>query len=219
MKTESKVLLAILALTVLILFGGVFILGKNSTQTNSSQVDKEIEQINYSLGQKVGSDSAKVKLVEFSDFQCPACKAFEPQVEQLLSDTKDKDFQFVYRHFPLPQHKNAKQAAVFAEAAAEQGQFWPIHDLLFKTQEEWTNLSNPTDYFIKMAEGLNLDVEKLKQSMSESKLKDRVEQDISEGVGLRINSTPTFYINGRKLELQKLADLNFLVEQELKSNP
>src|SRR5258708_2856238 len=87
-----------------------------------------------------GPDNAKVTVVEFSDLQCPACKATEPWVQQLFSTDGDK-VRFVYRHFPLSEiHKNALLAAWAAEAAAASGKFWQFHDMMFSTQEEWAEL-------------------------------------------------------------------------------
>ncbi len=84
-----------------------------------------------------GSDTPKVLIVEFSDFQCPACATFTPFVSQIIADYPN-DVAVHYRHFPLPMHPFADEAAQAAEAAAEQGKFWEMHDLLFDRQNDWS---------------------------------------------------------------------------------
>src|SRR3972149_7798295 len=106
MTTETKWLGVILIITVVLLFGGVFLLSRG--QSSKAIEGTNVSQIDYSKGQKVGSDSAKVKVVEFSDFQCPACLAAEPYVKKLRADYPDQ-VQFIYRHFPLPQHTYGKE--------------------------------------------------------------------------------------------------------------
>src|SRR3989344_6569858 len=132
MKTETKVLSGFLIAIAALLLGGVFFLSKNNPNAQVTS-DGTVYQIDYSKGYKIGSDSAKVKVVEFSDFECPACKAAEPAIKNVISSNGD-NVQFIYRHFPLPQHLNGKIAAAFAEAAGEQGKFWEAHDKLFETQ-------------------------------------------------------------------------------------
>ncbi|MBI2338105.1 thioredoxin domain-containing protein [Candidatus Daviesbacteria bacterium] len=215
MKTETKILGAILVLTAVILFGGIFFLSKFSA--NSSSVEEKIVQIDYSKGQKIGSDSAKVKLVEFSDFQCPACAQAEPFVKQLKSVYPDQ-VQLIYRHFPLPQHPFGKQAANWAEAAGAQGKFWEMHSKLFETQAEWSNLpDNEVDeFFLGLVKQLELDENKIKQDVEGNTFKSRIDDDVAEGQRLGVDSTPTFYINGRKVILQTFNDLNTVVAEELK---
>lgn len=84
-----------------------------------------------------GASSPKVLIVEFSDFQCPACAGFTPFINQILADYPE-DVAFQYRHFPLSMHPSADEAAQAAEAAAAQGKFWEMHDLLFERQNDWS---------------------------------------------------------------------------------
>lgn len=212
MKTETKILGAILIITAVIFFVGIFFLGRQSSSTGSQQ---EAVQIDYTKGQKIGSDSARVKLVEFSDFECPACSAAEPFVKKLLVSYPDQ-LQFIYRHFPLPQHKFGRPAATLAETAGEQGKFWEMHDKLFETQSQWSGLSDPTVFFLGLARELNLDEEKVKQQLTEDSFKSKINEDIAEGQRLGVNATPTFFLNGRKLILKTFEDLNTDVAAELK---
>lgn len=215
MTAETKWLGVILIATVVLLLGGVFLLSRGGSSKDIAGVN--VSQIDYAKGQKIGSDSAKVKLVEFSDFQCPACQAAEPALKQVLSKYPN-DLQFIYRHFPLPQHAYGRQAAAYAEAAGEQGKFWEMHGKLFETQTEWSALSdsNATVFFLRIANELGLDENKVKQAVAENTFKSKIDNDIAEAQSLGVNSTPTFFVNGRKLNLQTFDDLNTAVAEELK---
>ena len=213
MKTETKVLSGFLIAIAALLLGGVFFLSKNNPNAQVTS-DGTVYQIDYSKGYKIGSDSAKVKVVEFSDFECPACKEAEPAIKNVISSNGD-NVQFIYRHFPLPQHLNGKIAAAFAEAAGEQGKFWEAHDKLFETQNEWSNLSDPTDFYLIIAKELNLDEEKIKKVLSANQYSEKIQADINEGNSLGVNSTPTFYVNGKKATLTSFSDLQTAVEAAL----
>ncbi|MBI2314749.1 DsbA family protein [Candidatus Daviesbacteria bacterium] len=214
MKTETKVLGIILIITLVLLFGGIFLLSK---QGLSGTNEETVYQIDYSKGQKIGSDSAKVKLVEFSDLECPACAAAEPFVKKVKSDYPNK-VQLIYRHFPLPQHTHSRQVAIFAEAAAKQGKFWEMHDKLFETQSQWTILpeKEAAAFFLNLAKELSLDQDKLNQDLEDPVVKSRVDEDEAESRRLGVNATPTFFLNGRKLNLQSFSELNTVVANELK---
>ncbi|MEK7131726.1 MAG: thioredoxin domain-containing protein, partial [Patescibacteria group bacterium] len=91
----------------------------------------------------------RVTLIEYSDFQCPACGAYYPMVKQLGQEFKN--LSIVYRHFPLPQHANARPAAQAAEAAGQQGKFWEMHDIVFDNQNSWAGSKSVEEVFIAYA--------------------------------------------------------------------
>lgn len=216
MKTETKILGTILIFTAVILFGGIFLLSRQSTSTGSTGLlsDKVLE-IDYTKGQKIGTDSAKIKLVEFSDFQCPACAAVEPYLKNIRANYPT-EVVFIYRHFPLPQHNWARPAAYVAEAAGQQGKFWEMHDKLFETQEQWIGLSDGKEFFLKLAKDLNLNEENVRKILDENVYKSKIDKDIAEGQRLGVSSTPTFYLNGRKLNFKTWSDIELTVAEELK---
>ena len=107
---------------------------------------------------------------------------------------------FIYRHFPLRQHLNSKVAAYAAEAAGKQGQFWQMHDLLFDGQEKWAEEKNPRDIFVEYARSLNLDIEKFKNDLNSKEIRQKVEADLQSGLKAGVNATPTFFLNGVKLQ-------------------
>jgi len=213
MKTETKLLAGVLVSCLVLVLGAIFILGKGNTRPSLD--NNQALNVDYSRGKKIGSDSAKVKLVEFSDLQCPACKSVEPYVKQVVERSKD-NFQFIYRHFPLTQHIHSKKAANFAEYAATQNKFWEIHDKLFDTQDEWSGLSDPSNYFADLGFQFGLDKDKIKEAISKGQFERIINEDLAEGNRLGVDATPTFYINGRKLGLQSFSELVTVVDQELK---
>lgn len=161
-----------------------------------------------------GNKDAPITLVEFSDLQCPACKSYQPMIKELLA--KRSDVKLVYKHFPLRSiHKNAQVAAQAAEAAGMQGKFFEYHDVLFDRQPDWALLSNPEEKLIAYAKEMGMDEKKFKDDLRSSKVTELINQDYSEGMKLRVNSTPTFYVNGKKItnpanveEFSKLIDQN-----------
>lgn len=143
--------------------------------------------------------SASATLVEYSDFQCPACGAYSELVSQLKKDLGAK-VNIVYRHFPLRQiHKNAQLAGQAAEAASSQGKFWEMHDILFENQIDWAELENPAAKFEEYATSLNLNIEKFRTDSESQAAKAKIDADYASGLRFTVNATPTFYLNGVKM--------------------
>lgn len=213
MKTETKVLGGILIFSAVLLIGAVSLLSLGQKKTVEETSD-QVQNIDYSTGEKIGSDSAKIKLVEYADFQCPACKSIEPVLKQILAENKD-NIQFVYKYFPLPLHLNARPSANFAIYAATEGKFWEVHDKLFDTQEEWAELKNPKDYFIKMGKDLGLNEAKLKEALDNNTYYDTMNKTFEEGQNIGVNSTPTLFLNGKKLSFQTFEQLQQTIKQIL----
>lgn len=149
-----------------------------------------------------GPRDAKVSLIEFSDFQCPACGAAKPVVDQVVEKYKDK-MVFGYRHFPLPQHQFGFKAAEAAEAAGEQGKFWQMYEYLFANQAQLTN-----EFILTSGKSVGLDEQKFQDALNSGKFKDKVSKDLTDGKKLGVNSTPTFFLNGKKLNLESFNDLD-----------
>jgi len=164
-----------------------------------------------------GTKGAKVTVVEFSDLQCPSCKAAEPEVLRVLAQYP-KDVYFIYRHFPLPTvHQHAQAAAQAAEAAKTVNKFWEMHDLLFATQSEWENLDEPAfnkkleEYVQKLA----IDKSDFQKKMNSKEIKDAVAADVSDGTRAGVDGTPTFFVNG---QLTSAPQLFSTVESALSVN-
>jgi protein-disulfide isomerase len=157
-----------------------------------------------------GPADAPLTLVEYSDFQCPACAAYQPLIEQVLNEPElNGKIRTVYRHFPLTNiHPNALQAARAAQAAAAQGKFWEMHDLLFKEQSAWSKLPAAAagEKFLGYASSLGLDAERWKQDRDGSAVNEKVDADVAGANDARVNSTPTFFINGVRMNPPKNYD-------------
>jgi len=147
-----------------------------------------------------GPRDAKVVLVEYSDFQCPACSAMYPIVKQ-LAEAFPEDLAVVYRSYPLRSiHPNAQLSAQAAEAAARQASFWEMHDVLFNTQAQWSNLQDPTDFFVSLATSIGLDTEQFQADLTSKEVEDVVNASYNEASGMRLSGTPTFFLNGETIQ-------------------
>lgn len=140
----------------------------------------------------IGSPLAPVAIVEFGDFECPSCGAVHPTVKRILGDYGNQ-VRFVYRHFPLSQHRNARPAALAAEAAGLQGKFWEMHDKLFENQNRLDEASLRAN-----AEEMGLDMAKFDSDRDSAALASLVNLDAEAARGFVVTATPTFFINGKR---------------------
>lgn len=197
---EKKVFAGVIFFSVLIFAIAVFFI--NKTQSSTSIVGKE--QAKEILAVKSddwvkGNPDALVTVVEYLDFECEACRVYYPIIKQLKEEYKDK-VRFVVRHFPLPGHKNSMTSAVAVEAAGKQGKFWEMHDKLYDTQKDWGEKQVTTpSVFEDYTRQIGLDMEKYKNDINSSEVRDRINRDKSSASSLGIQGTPTFFINGEKI--------------------
>ncbi|MEQ8524206.1 thioredoxin domain-containing protein [Gracilimonas sp.] len=150
------------------------------------------------LAQDSGESDAQINIVKFSDYQCPACKYFVSIEEQLKQEYGD-EISITTKHFPLNMHEHAQLASRVAEAAREQGKYQEMHDMIFTGQEQWAR-GNAEAIFIGYAKSLSLDMEQFRNDMNSADMQRKVMADKREGLNLNVNSTPTFFINGTKVE-------------------
>ncbi len=144
----------------------------------------------------LGPASARVTLVEYSDFECPACGRTYPLVHALLDRFGDS-VRFVYRHFPIMDlHPHAVTAAEAAEAAAAQNRFWPMYHLLFEDQE-----ALEPDDLLECALEADLDPERFERQLASHVYLPRVEQFLQSGLRSGVASTPAFFVNGAYVDL------------------
>ncbi len=209
MKQETKIFLGIGIFTVLV-FAGIIWLASKSTTGDTISADILIKPDS----QKIESAGAKVVLVEFGDYQCPACRAVNPLVNQILKDYKGK-ITFVFRNFPLPQHQYAVISAESAEIAGDQGKFWEMHDMIYEHQDEWVSSKTPKDLFIQYAKNLGMNVDEFKKSLDADKYSDKIERDRNDGDSINVDATPTFFVNGHKLVLNSAGDLKSAIDNAL----
>ncbi len=144
----------------------------------------------------IGIPGAPVEIIAFEDFQCPFCQQAAPIMNQVLLKYPNKIL-FVYRDFPLDSiHPYARPAAMAAECADEQGSFWEYHDLLFENQNQLSQFG----IFSSLAAEAGLDTTRFETCLDSEQFADEVEQDYNEGLLSGVTSTPTYFINGQKVE-------------------
>ncbi len=205
MFRDKGIVIGILA-TVILIGGGIFFFSRPAPPPAPKKVSQEIlvPQDDYVTSGIVNgqyqpaTSSAQITIVEFGDYECPACGQYSPFVHQLLTDMAGK-VNFVFRNFPLSQHANAVITAQAAEAAGLQGKYWQMHDKLFETQNEWSNLSNPEPVLEGYALSLGLNIDQFKSDMNSSKVKDKISRDTSDANLADIAATPTFFVNGKEM--------------------
>lgn len=164
-----------------------------------------------------GNPDASVTLVEYSDFQCPACAQFETHVSDILAEYGDQ-IRFEYKHFPLISiHPFAIPAARAAEAAGQQGKFWEMHDKLFQNQQIWSRSNNPVSYFNTYAEDIGLDIDLFKRHYKASDIKGKVEDAYREARDLGLSGTPSFFLNGEQMQITSFEDFKAQIEAAVAS--
>ncbi len=143
---------------------------------------------------QTGNQQSKIILVEYGDYQCPHCGIAYPLLKKLLAQFGN-EFRFVFRNFPLQEiHPEAMLAAQAAEAAGNQNKFWEMHDLIFEHQNSLSR-----DFLIKTAERLHLSMDQFIADSSSEAVASRVENDFEGGIRSGVNGTPSFFLNGDRL--------------------
>ncbi len=153
-------------------------------------------------------------VVEFFDYECPSCGQFHPIVED-LRDRYEGRVTFAVRYFPLPGHPNAVPAALAAEAAAQQGEFEAMHATLFERQQEWAGTDDAAAAFRGYAEELGLDLAAYDAAVADPATLERVQLDADAAVALGVQSTPTFFVDGEQVELQRYDDVETAIQAAL----
>ncbi|MEX0916768.1 MAG: thioredoxin domain-containing protein [Candidatus Spechtbacterales bacterium] len=187
------------AIGAVVILGGsallVWAATKQSAELEQAPLADEITAEDHVIGNRDSS----VVLLEYGDFECPACGSYHPVLKQLKAEYGDR-VAFVYRHFPLNAiHKSADISARATEAAALQGKFWEMHDKLFENQKEWTTGSTET-VIEGYAQEVGLNMEQFRTDINSEVVKEAVEQDRLSAIRSTVNSTPTFFLNGEKIQ-------------------
>jgi len=195
LTTETKTLIGVLGLTILIIIGGGLLAGRNSDQA-AIVSDQEVEQERLLRADDptLGPADAPVTVVEFGDFECPACAALHTVLKPIRE--ANTDVQFAYRQFPLTQiHEFAQGSAEASLAAHAQGKFWEFHDMLFENQSQLSR-----DDLITHAGTIGLDVAQFTRELDEGVYAEAVEQDRTDGNIVGVRGTPTVFINGLRYQ-------------------
>lgn len=197
---------------IIVAFMGVVLLNNKSDNT---AVDKDGKKAPLTTSHYAGKLDSKVTLTEYGDYQCSACGRFYPVTKQVKEKYGDR-IRFQFRNLPLTSiHPNAFAGSRAAEAADLQGKFWEMHDLLYENQDPygtsgWVASKDPlSDYFTKYAEQLELDITKFKSDFASTAVNSRINADLDafKATGEDL-STPTFFINSKKVDSTRLVDAN-----------
>ncbi len=161
-------------------------------------------EANGNIGDHVyGSTEGNVLLIEYGDFQCPACKSAFPILQEIKEEYKDK-LTFIFRNNPITQiHPNARAAAAAAEAAGLQGKYWEMHDALYEQQDDWSNASvdERLSFFVAMAKEVGIDdIDQFKRDIESDAVSSKINFDLSLGRKDNVSGTPTIFLNQEQLE-------------------
>ncbi len=163
--------------------------------------------------QILGSDDAKVTLVEFMDPACVSCAAFSPLLKQMLNRYPGK-LKLVIRYAPF--QKGAENSIKILEAAKKQGKYWQTLELLLSSQSEWANHHNPqSDTIWQLLPQAGVDVDKIRKDMDDPKIAAIIKQDMADAKTLNVRRTPGFFVNGRPLQNFGAKPLRELIKSEI----
>lgn len=174
----------------------------NTSGINHDQIITDNEQNGNIDDHTLGDINAKVRLIEYADFQCPGCAGAHPAIKEVMERYKDVVV-FIPRNYPLTSiHPNAKAASSAAEAAGLQNKYWEMFDLLYDKQDEWSkaSISERTDLFSNYAASIGIDTDQFIEDVGSSAVSQKIAFDRQLGEDNDISSTPTFYINGKKVD-------------------
>ena len=215
MKTHIIFGLTVLVLIIAFMFGSSYYKGKQAekigfmAQENSSLFVRDHSQT-------LGSDEAKVYLIEFMDPACETCAAFSPFIKQIM-DANPGKIKHVIRYAPF--HHGADNFVKILEAAKKQGKYWETLDVMYKSQRYWASHSNPQPQkiwqFIPQA-GVN--VEQIRRDMNDPAIAKLIDQDLADAKTLNVRKTPGFFVNGKPLQTFGSRQLLQLVQDELLAN-
>lgn len=216
MSTNVKVSAALVAVVVLgLIIAGLVTAPDETRDGTTPDTGGEAAVVRENSHRLSTAENGDVTLVEFLDFECEGCRAAYPVVEELREDYADQVI-FVARYFPLPGHPNSETAAVAVEAAAQQGAFEAMYQLMFETQESWSHQEeSQAQVFRGFAEQLGLDLDAYDRAVADPATLERIEQDRRDGLALGVEGTPTFFLNGELLTPTSVDDFRAAIDAEL----
>ena len=219
MRNPTKAALAV-AVLVLLAISGAFVVSQvqGGDEPAAAEVSEAIADgaIVRDDSRILGEEgSSGVTFVEFLDFECEACGAAYPVVED-LREKYAGEVTFVIRYFPLPGHFNAGRAARAVESAARQGELEAMYNRMYETQEEWGEAREPKDdLFRGFAEEIGLDMDQYDADYASQDVEERISRDVADGESLGVSGTPTFYVDGELFQPQTVEDFTTVVDEAL----
>ncbi len=200
LTTDVKLLIGVGVVTSIIVVVAAFTIGNKPSKKDQEQKVLGESQMKILLRKDThlaGASKTEVTVVEFGDFQCPACAVAYQVVNQIKKKYEGK-VRFAFREFPIAVHKNGYSSALAAETAGGQGMFWEMHDMLYDNQKEWSDRNDAIDIFTSYAKKIGIDADKFKKDVEDKKYDAKIQNDLKDGNMLGVNATPTFFINGKK---------------------
>jgi len=198
----------LLLVAVAFIGGGVLWFGSRRQAAPPATAPIPIAAADGFHGFTLGSDSAKVEVTEYSDFECPFCASFAtvqmPVIRQQLITTGKVRWR--YRDFPLPVHQYSRYAALAAQCAGEQGKFWEMHDQLFSNHQWAQTGKNPASLFRDFARTIGLDVDKYDACVDGQRYAGRIQASVQEGEALGVRGTPSFFVGGQMFQGRATSD-------------
>jgi protein-disulfide isomerase len=217
MTTETKIMVGVLIISVVIVVGGSWLYQRSVDQQSQPEVltsnQEALVRENSIKIQATGEE--KLVVVEFADYECPACAAVAPRIKELV-EQYGENVTFVFRDFPLTNiHPNATIAARMVRIAGEQDKYWEMHDLMFAKQAEWAAASDPSDLFVGYAGELGMNTSDIKTKLSSDVYESEVKADVADANLLRVNSTPTFFVGDRIIRTANIGLVQQTIEEKL----
>ena len=196
------------------MWGLVVAMGKSSNSISKIGVPAPVT----STDNVEGPSTAPVTVVEYGDFQCPACSTYSFIVERLFN-VASSSVRIVFRHFPLPQHQNAIAAARVAEAAGNQGKFWEMYSLLYTNQNDWSEKlpAEAKTVIYGYAQGLGLDMVRLASDETGTTTIAKIMAQEEEGQKIGVGHTPTFFVNGKEVNFNTYDEFKTIIDAALGS--
>jgi protein-disulfide isomerase len=204
----SKKTWIIFGIIVIGLLTALVIASRNANpQIDVSKIDQNVIQTPSAANGNIadhafGLASSKVILIEYGDYQCPGCGGIYPHIKS-ISEAYSGQLAFVFRNFPLTTiHANARAAAAAAEAAGLNGKFWEMHNILYENQTSWETLTgnDRTNAFVGYATSVGINKDKFIASLADNNVNQKISYDQAIAKKISVDSTPTFYLDGVKLD-------------------
>ncbi len=212
MRKQKIVLISIVVLILLFVLGA-YIYKSQQAKKYGFMARENASTFVREYSQTLGSDDAKVYLVEFSDPACETCSAFHPFVKKLMAVNPGK-IKLVVRYAPF--HDGADYFVKILEAARKQGKYWETLEVMYKTQRYWASHHNPQPQLIwKFLPRAGLDLEKIRNDMNDPEIVKLIQQDLADARTLNVRKTPGFFVNGKPLPSFGYKQLQKLVESEI----
>jgi protein-disulfide isomerase len=217
MKNKSIIILSSIVTLVGIFFAGIKYYQSIQSEELEALSKKEFLKFVPDYAPKLGPERPKIYLVEFLDPECESCREFYPYVKMLLQENEGK-IQLVIRYAPF--HGNSRFVIRILEASRKQGKYWEVLENLFQYQPLWGSHHDPKpDLVWKYLPETGVDIEKIKKDMMDPAIDEMMAREVSDAESLGVRGTPTFFVNGKMLQVFGYEPLRELIQKELLISP